>query len=66
MPQKIFIKETPSTINNGTAGLPVVHVEGKEVKENGSVVLTLYVRDMDKQIAGPYEINQEDTEVRDV
>lgn len=63
--QKLFVKQNEATIANGTAGLQIAHIEGKEW-EGEVLMLTILVRDVDGGLAGPYKIPQSETEVREI
>jgi len=61
---RTFVKENDKTIEKGIAGLVVCHIDGKEWKKD-VLMLTVYVKDVDGLTAGPYEIPQEYTELRE-
>lgn len=63
--QKVFVKQNEATIKNGTAGLQIAHIEGKE-REGDVLMLTVLVCDVDGGLAGPYKIPQSETEVREI
>lgn len=63
--QKLFVKENEETRANGTAGCVIRTIEGKEWV-NDVLMLKVLVVDMDGGLAGPYNIPNSETEVREV
>jgi hypothetical protein len=62
--KKMFVGLTEETFQNGTAGCQVAYIDGKEWRK-GCLILTVYVFDMDGELAGPYKIDNEWLEVRE-
>lgn len=63
--KRIFIKQTERTTGNGIAGLMIRTITGKLPTDSG-IELEVLVVDLDGMPAGPYQVLETDTEIREV